>query len=117
MHELAVCQELLAQVAGIARRHPAASVSRVRVSVGPLSGIEPALLERAYPVACAGTAAEGSVLAIERAAVRVRCRGCGAESTAAANRLLCAACGDWKTELVSGDELLLLSVEMSDERV
>jgi Zn finger protein HypA/HybF involved in hydrogenase expression len=34
---------------------------QVRVGVGPLSGIEPRLLESAYPLASAGTRAEGSL--------------------------------------------------------
>jgi hydrogenase nickel incorporation protein HypA/HybF len=114
MHELAICQALLAQVEDIAREH-AARVNRVRLAVGPLSGVEPRLLERAYALACAGTAAEGSELDIDDAPVRVRCRSCGAESAASANRLLCAACGDWRTELASGDELLLVKVELSDD--
>jgi len=111
MHELAICQALLAQVEEIARGH-AGKVTRVRLSVGPLSGVEPGLLERAYPLACAGTAAEGSELAIEQRPVRVRCR---AESAASANRLLCGECGSWRTDLASGDELLLLKVELATE--
>lgn len=114
MHELAICQALLEQVEGIARQR-AARVSRVRVSVGPLSGVEPRLLESAYALACAGTAAEGSELDIDEAPVRVRCRECGAESAASANRLLCGACGGWRTELASGDELLLMKVELSGD--
>jgi hypothetical protein len=38
---------------------------------------------------------------------------CGAESEAAPNRLLCAACGSHHTRLVSGDELLLAQVELA----
>ena len=86
MHEMAICQALLEQVEGMARRH-SARVTTVHLAIGPLSGVEPSLLERAYPLVCAGTVAEGSELAIETAAVRVRCRGCGAESTASAQRL------------------------------
>lgn len=114
MHELAICQALLEQVEEIARRH-AARVSRVHVAVGPLSGVDPRLLERAYGLAAAGTTAGDSDLVIEEAAVRVRCRGCGAESSATAQRLLCAECGNWQTELTGGDELLLLKVELSKE--
>lgn len=116
MHELAICQALLEQVEGIARQH-AARVSRVHVAVGPLSGVEPRLLERAYGLAVAGTAAEDSELVIEKADVRVRCRSCGAESKASAQRLLCAKCGNWQTELTGGDELLLLKVELSKEHL
>jgi hydrogenase nickel incorporation protein HypA/HybF len=114
MHELAICQALLEQVEGIAREH-SGRVSRVRILVGPLSGVEPHLLEQAYVLARAGTAAEESELVIESAPVRVRCRSCGVESTASANRLLCAACGGWQTDLAAGDELLLLRVELSKD--
>jgi hydrogenase nickel incorporation protein HypA/HybF len=43
----------------------------------------------------------------------VRCETCGAESVALPNRLVCGACGDWHTRLVSGDEMLLASVELT----
>jgi hydrogenase nickel incorporation protein HypA/HybF len=111
MHELAICQALISQVEDIADRRTA-WVRQVRVGIGPLSGIEPRLLASAYPLACVGTRAEGSELEIEHTDVRVRCRGCGAETMAAANRLVCGACGDWHTDLLAGDELLLLRVEL-----
>jgi hydrogenase nickel incorporation protein HypA/HybF len=114
MHELAICQALISQVQDVVRER-SGRVQRVRVGVGPLSGVEPRLLEDAYPLACVGTCAEGSQLAIEPTMIRVRCRICGAESAAAPNRLLCAACGDWRTDLISGDELLLLRIELETQ--
>lgn len=112
MHELSVCQGMLGQVEAIARSHHASGVRRIRVQVGPLSGVEPQLLEQAFPLARAGTVAEQAELVIESLPVRVHCETCGRDSDAAPNRLLCAACGDWHTRLVSGDELLLASVEL-----
>jgi hydrogenase nickel incorporation protein HypA/HybF len=111
MHELAICQALIAQVEDIASRRQA-RVRQVRVGVGPLCGVEAQLLADAYPLACAGTSAEGSLIAIEATVPRVRCRSCGAESEVAVNRLVCGACGDWRTDLLAGDEMLLLSVEL-----
>jgi hydrogenase nickel incorporation protein HypA/HybF len=114
MHELAICQALLVQVEAIAHGKQA-RVSEVRVGIGPLSGVEPGLLARAYPLVCAGTAAEGSRLAIENTQIFVRCRDCGAETTAAPNRLLCGSCGAWRTDILAGDEMLLLRVELQLE--
>ncbi len=111
MHELAICQALISQVDEIARRR-AARIRVVRVGIGPLAGVEPRLLADAYPLAGAGTAAEGSRLTIEETPLRVRCRLCAAESAPPPNRLLCGACGDWRTELLEGDEMMLLSVEL-----
>jgi hydrogenase nickel incorporation protein HypA/HybF len=113
MHELSICQALLDQVESIAREHRATRVERILLRVGPLSGVEPALLRNAYPLAAVGTVAESAELVIEPAPVRVRCSTCDAESEAAPNRLLCGACGDWRTRLVSGDEMLLANLELT----
>jgi len=112
MHELAVCQSLLRQVEAIARQHGARAVTAVTVQAGPLSGVVPELLAHAFPLASAGTLAQDAQLQLDSLPVRVHCETCGADSEAAPNRLLCAACGDWHTRLLSGDELLLGSVEL-----
>ena len=113
MHELSVCLSLIDQVQSIAREHGATRVERILLQIGPLSGVEGELLRNAYPLAAAGTLAEGAVLDIEAAAIRVHCTQCGAESDAVPNRLLCAACGSYHTRLISGDELLLARVELA----
>ena len=80
--------------------------------MGPLSGVEAQLLKHAYPVASAGTVAEGAELVIEDLPVRIKCSQCGEESEARPNKLVCNSCGDWRTKVISGDELLLMSVEL-----
>jgi len=119
VHEFAVCQSLLTQVETLAQAHGARQVSRILLRIGPLSGIELPLLAQAFTVAQVGTVAANAMLEAESAPIRVHCRSCGADSDAAPNRLLCAACGDWRTDLISGDELLLASVELelTDEAV
>ena len=112
MHEMSVCLSLLEQVERIAAQHDASVVAKIRVRIGPLSGVEATLLRRAYPVAVAGTVAENADLVIDTAEVVVRCTQCGETSTAAPNRLLCASCGDFRTRVVSGDEMILQSVEL-----
>ena len=112
MHELSVCQALLTQVENVARERNASQVLSVSLGIGPLSGVEPALLSQAWPLAAAGTVADNAELLIEERPVRVRCSQCGKDSDATANRLLCAHCGDWRTQLLSGDDLLLLQVEL-----
>jgi len=112
VHELSVCLSLLQQVDAIARERGAARVTRIELKVGPLSGVEADLLRNAYPLAAAGTVAEHAELQISEAPIKVRCNTCGAESEAQANRLLCGSCGDFRTTVVSGDEMILQSVEL-----
>ena len=112
MHELAICQALIGQVADVAREQAAQSVSDIYVSVGPLSGVERPLMKNAFPIAAAGTVASRANLHLEPTSITVRCEECGAESEAGMNKLVCGACGDWRTTLVSGDELILQRVVM-----
>ena len=115
MHELSVCMALLDQVRRIATERNATQVSRIVLQVGPLSGVEPELLRSAYPIAAAGTIAAEADLVIEDTAVIIRCRNCGAESDVAANRLVCARCDSLRTSLVSGDEMILQSLELDSD--
>lgn len=114
MHELSICQALISQVAQVARDKHAATVTDIYVDVGPLSGVEQPLLRNAFPLAAAGTVANNATLHLQPMPIRVRCEECGAESEVAANRLICAGCGDWRTNLLSGDELLLRRVVLED---
>jgi hydrogenase nickel incorporation protein HypA/HybF len=113
MHELAVCQQLLSQVERIAFSRDATSIDRIVVSAGPLSGIEPHLLEQAFTVARTGTLAQHANLDVKTSPVRIKCRSCGAENSARVNKLLCESCGGWQVEVVEGAELMLMSVELS----
>lgn len=112
MHELAICQSLMDQVESIALERNAKSVTSIVVAMGPLSGVETQLLKNAYPIASAGTVAEHAELVIEYLPARVKCTQCGSESDVLPNKLICKQCGDWRTTLVSGDELMLMSVEL-----
>jgi hydrogenase nickel incorporation protein HypA/HybF len=112
VHELSVCQALLAQVTEIATDRGASTVARIIVEVGPLSGIEPALLASAFEIVRAGSCAAGAVLSIETMAVTISCLSCGAESQTRPNHLLCAACGGYRTRVIGGDELRLSRVEL-----
>jgi hydrogenase nickel incorporation protein HypA/HybF len=112
MHELSVCQALLGQVAELAAHHRASAVGRITVEVGPLSGVEPELLLSAFEFARAGGCAADAVLTIKVIEITVSCLECGVESPAAVNRLICAACGAYRTRVVRGDELRLRAVEL-----
>ncbi len=112
MHELAVCQALVSQVIEIAQQNVAQGVAVITLRIGALSGVEPALLVSAFPLAAAGTVAADAQLVIEPQPVRVHCQTCGADTEATANRLLCGVCEDYHTQLISGDELLLANLEL-----
>jgi len=112
MHELAVCQALIEQVEILAEEHRAVGVNKIIVRIGPLSGVEPTLLEQAYEIARAGTVAAEARLVFEDAPLVVHCSHCDLDAEVDPNRLVCPACGNWRTTLVSGDEMLLARLEL-----
>jgi len=113
MHELSVCQGLIRQVEGIARQEGATQVDSIMLSIGPLSGVEPPLLGRAFEIARMGTVAQNAELEIETGPIVVECRTCGSRGEASVNRLLCPACGDWRVRVRQGEEMILMRVELS----
>jgi len=112
MHELSVCQSIIDQVTRVAKDHEGSVVEKIYLQIGPLSGVEPDLLQYAFPLARANSIASHAELVIKSVPIWVKCKRCDAETEAVPNRLLCGACGDWHTELVSGDELLLDRIEL-----
>ncbi|MBK1702736.1 hydrogenase maturation nickel metallochaperone HypA [Thiococcus pfennigii] len=113
MHELSICLALIEQVQQVAREHGATRVDRILLRIGPLSGVEPSLIESAYPMVAVGTLAADAELVIETTPVRVRCNDCGQETDARPNRLLCGACGGYHTKVLSGTEMLLANLELT----
>lgn len=112
MHELSVCLSILDQVRSIAAERGADRVQRIELKIGPLSGVEADLLRNAWPMASAGTIARDANLEIDEADIVVRCGSCQAETRAVANRLVCGECGDFRTTVISGDEMILQRVEL-----
>ena len=113
MHELSICQELMTRVEQVARENAATSVETIFLSVGPLSGIEAPLLLRAFQIARLGTVAESAELKIQTGPIVVECSDCGMSSEVRPNHLVCGSCGDWRVRVTQGEELLLLSLELS----
>lgn len=103
---------LLDQVTAIAEERSARRVTRIELTVGPLSGIEIDLLESAWPIAAAGTLADDADFVVQPTPIVVQCNACGEQSSAEANRLVCGHCGAHQTRVVSGEEMILQRVEL-----
>ena len=83
------------------------------VSVGEWENIEAATWTPGFEVARAGTAASAAKLVIQDEPVEVSCRECGVRGEVPANRLLCPECGDWRVRVTRGEELTLMSLDLS----
>ncbi len=115
MHEMSICLALLKQVQEVAASNGSNSVERIVIQIGPLSGVDPHLLENAFTIARAGTIAASAELTCEAGEIKVACQECGAETIASINKLLCQECGSWKTSVLSGYDLILKQVEIKKD--
>lgn len=118
MHELSLCQSLIATAERQLANRPEHAGRRLRglkVSVGALSGCEPDLLAHLFPHATPGTVAEGAELEIEFQPAVVACDDCGIRRDVVSNQLCCPACGSPRVSLVAGEGVFLTGLSLLAE--
>jgi len=110
MHEAAICEALLDQLASLAGRNGWSRILRVKVQLGLLSGVVPEALEFAFEALSQGTPAEGAVLEMETEPARFSCDACGDLDL---NRLdfTCPNCGGSLRLLQAGRGILLCEIQ------
>ena len=113
MHEMSIVEALLETVSREARSHAATGVRTVRVRVGALRQVVPETLVFCYDAAVRGTALAGSRLDIEPLAAEARCRTCDLIFAVEDNWFACPRCGAFGAELLQGNELELVSLELA----
>ena len=112
MHELSLCQSMIQQVTEAAQ---GTRVRKVFLNIGKWSGADRGSIEFCFPLVAEGTIASGADLVIEEIPVRLACRSCGERMEIEQPVLQCAQCGSSETEIVSGREFFLTSIEVDDE--
>ncbi len=124
MHELAVAQAIVAAAERHAEGRP---VSVVRVRVGRLRQVVPEYLTFYFEIAAKETSCEGAELEWERVDSRLRCSECGEEWDPAPPpareqgqliiRFRCPECESGDHRVVSGDELVVESIDVTEPAV
>ena len=115
MHELSIATSVV-ETLNEALVGEEGEVVLVRLRVGALSGVVPDALHFAWDVACRDTRLSNSKLMIEDVQAKIWCDSCGCEQEAAgAGRLCCPKCGAPAAHVVTGYELEVHSVEVSQD--
>ncbi len=115
MHELAVTESILHIALDEAARHGAQRLTAIHLVVGELTGYVPDSIQFYFDVLSQDTPAAGAVLAVRRVPARVRCASCQADYAPEAGLLwLCPACGGLGGEVISGQELLVESINVDE---
>ncbi len=112
MHEMALCQAICATVDARSDGHP---VRQVDVRIGYLRQVVPDSLQFSWEMLTAGTSLEACHLVIEHVPAVVCCRTCSAQTTLDWPVLVCGACDGHDVELITGEELQIVSIDVAAE--
>jgi len=113
MHERSIVGALLAQVMALTPAKAPGSVREVRVRVGPLSGVEPMLMQSAFDQLSTDAIFEYATLVIVEVPLRAQCRLCGMQFDVADFNFRCASCGSKEVVVMDGDAVILESIEIA----
>ncbi len=114
MHELSVAQNIISIIQEHINEDQKNTVKTVRVKIGKLANILTDSLIFGFEVLTKGTYLEGVNLEIEHLPVRIRCEACGEETTIENFLFLCAVCHSPKVKVLSGYELMISEIELTD---
>jgi hydrogenase nickel incorporation protein HypA/HybF len=114
MHEMGLCEAVLAVVRDVSDDEP---VRRVRLRVGRRQGVVPHVFDYCWRLVAWDTGAADAVMELVDVPVRVRCRACQAEGEPEDGTVACPACGAVSVDLVAGEELMVEEVEVEDGEV
>jgi hydrogenase nickel incorporation protein HypA/HybF len=110
MHEYSLVQAMFDQIGEVAHARGAISVRRVRVRIGKLAGVDPALLQTAYDLFRVRTFCADAPLDIDEVPAAWSCPVCQVDIPAG-GPLVCRECGE-PGRLTAGDEIVLDRLEL-----
>ena len=113
MHELSLCRAIIERLQQGAEQHGYSRVTGVRLEIGPFAAVDEAALRFAFDVATHHTLAAGAWLEVSRPIATARCRACGKEGEMSQRFDPCPHCGSHDRQLLSGEELRLLDLEVT----
>jgi hydrogenase nickel incorporation protein HypA/HybF len=111
-HELA--SQVLAAVDDAAYRNSATRISTVHLAIGGRRVLDIDRLQAVFATAARGTVAEGAQLSVKVLPVWHHCQNCGNNFEASGAERPCPECGHPHTEMIGGEELRLLDMELTD---
>ncbi|MCL1922514.1 MAG: hydrogenase maturation nickel metallochaperone HypA [Propionibacteriaceae bacterium] len=112
MHELSLCQSILA----IASKNSGGRrVRSVEIDVGHLRQVVPETLLSCWELTTPGTPLESSTLQIRHIPAVIQCGSCGQETTLEDSPILvCEFCGSQDVTIVSGEEFMVCALQVED---
>lgn len=112
MHEMAIAQGILDIALTANQQEGGGRITKIKLHIGEMTGVEPDALLFCFGALAAGTAASEAKLDIEVIPLAGRCDNCGKEFPIERYRFVCPSCQSVKVETISGRELAVDHLEV-----
>ena len=112
MHEMSIVEALIEQVRQETQAYPTAHVRNIYLRIGALRLVVPETLRFCFKAAVCGTPLDGCVVDIEQLPATAQCQKCSQKFTVEHNWFQCPHCGEFGSELLTGNELELSSIDL-----
>ena len=112
MHEYSIVQSLLESCEEIAKENNAIKVTKVIVKIGIMSGVEPILLQTAFDTFKEDSICKDCQYIQNIQPIVIKCLKCTKRSTLSKNEYLCPACLSTELEIIDGEDMYLMSLEL-----
>ena len=114
MDEREIANHVLVVVDQAAYRNAAERIVGVHLAIGGRRVFDAARLQTVFAEVARGTVAEGAQLFVKVLPVRHHCQNCGHDFDASRNESPCPECNHPRTEMIGGEELRLLDMDLDD---
>jgi len=113
MHEYSVVQALLNQCEEVAAQNDATKVTKVITKIGVMSGIEIHLLQTAFDTFKEGTICAEAEFIQNVQKLKLECKECGNVFEVDEVRYFCVKCESLRVKVLDGEDMYLMSLEMT----
>jgi hydrogenase nickel incorporation protein HypA/HybF len=115
MHELSIAISIVEMAEEESQRQGGVRITTVHLRLGALAGVVKNALQSSYELACEETSLAGSALVIDDVPGVIFCPACNVRRPVETSEWFrCAECGSLASEIVSGKELELVSLEVEE---
>jgi hydrogenase nickel incorporation protein HypA/HybF len=114
MHELSIAEEIISIVRSCLPKENNRNVKTVRIKIGKLSNILPESLLFCFNASIEGTELMGAKLEMKSIPITIYCYCCGKTSEIQDYVFTCPNCRNSDIKVLSGNELQLEEIELTD---
>jgi len=112
MHEMGITESILSIALEQAQQRDAQRILKIRLKIGEMTAVVDECIRFYFEILSKDTMAEGAEIEVENVPIKVKCPRCGRVRRASDYNFTCPECDVLSTEIVSGRELYLSSIEI-----